>query len=176
MRRGLLVAVLAASACQPATEAGKPAPTPDAPRVAVEPFPRSPDGPSVRLERVWLISNERLMFGLPNSGDITITFSCTPGSGRVRIETHNAGTDGTQLYLASGAVAERVAAVRVPPDGEWISEDEVVSIAEVGLADPVMLAFRKSGAIARGTPPDVLRTATAEELVEIETFFAFCEG
>lgn len=177
VRAGLMFVVLAASACQPApVEETQAAPSDTPMRVIAAPFPPSPPPEPVTFEPVWLISNDRLMFGLPNSGAITITFSCTPGSGRVKIETHNPGTDGTQLQLASGDVAESVVAVRVPPDGEWIMEDEVVSIAEVGLADPVMLAFRKSGAIAKGTPPLALRTATAEELQEIEAFFAVCEG
>lgn len=135
-----------------------------------------PETPPDRLEPVWGISNERLMFGLPNSGDITITFSCAPGSGRVKVETRNQGTDGMRLYLASGDTVETVAAARVPPDGEWIAEDEVVSTAEVALADPVLAAFRKSGALSKGSPPFELRTATAAELGEIEAFFAFCEG
>ena len=127
------------------------------------------------FEPVWLISNCRLMFGLPNSGNITITFACAPGGNRVKIETHNPGTDGAHLFFASGAVSKILDAKRAPPDGEWIAADEVVSVAELSLSDPVLHAFRSSGALSKGAPALALRTATADEMREIEAFFASCE-
>jgi hypothetical protein len=115
-----------------------------------------------------------LLFGAPNSDDDAITLSCDRGSARVDVQTYNPGTDGRQLYLASGGVNRSFAAERLPAD-EFIGDD-VFSRVDMPVSEPVIAAFRKSGMLAKGAPPIELRTASGDELREIAAFFAVCEG
>jgi hypothetical protein len=118
--------------------------------------------------------NATLLFAPEASDSIAINFSCDRGSRVVEVETFNSGTDGTRLYLASGDVARTFAATPLPPDEFY--GDAVVSSATAPVSDPVLAAFRASGAIAKGATPLAFRTATADELREIEAFFDVCEG
>lgn len=56
-----------------------------------------------------------------------------------------------------------------------ISTVRVSSAWNLETTDPVLAAFRKSGALSKGDPPYALRTATLEELAIIEKYFALCE-
>ena len=145
--------------------------TPEAPRPIASTF----DPP----EFVWyFLTREEspqaaLLFAPNASDDIAIALSCNRRSDRVEIETYNPDTDGTRLYLASDNVARTVEARRLPEDEFY--GDSVVSEAELPVSHPVIDAFRKSGSLAKGSPPVQLRIATPDELRKIEQFFAICQ-
>lgn len=113
-----------------------------------------------------------LMYAPRYSDHILVSLRCARGSGRVKIETFNPGTDGTKLALASGDVRETVSAERLPPDEFY--GDAVVSVVEVAAAHPVLAAFRKNGSLATGTPPAVMSAGAAEEKGAIAEFFGVC--
>lgn len=115
-----------------------------------------------------------LLFAPPASDNVAINFSCDRGSRVVEVATFNFDTDGTKLYLASGDVARTFSATRRPPDEFY--GDAVVSTVTAPVNDPVLAAFRASGAIAKGATPVAFRTATADERQQIEAFFAVCGG
>jgi hypothetical protein len=170
MRNCLFPLLLVTGACQPA-------PTPDAAQSPM-PAPELPQPLSDIRDYEWSIpehadtSRTALMMGRPNSGDIIVTFWCTPGSGRLQMETYNNGSEAARLLLASGPASETIDVTPVPPDDFY---GEGFIRVELDMTDPVLAAFRKSGALSKGEPPYALRTATPEELAIIEKYFALCE-
>ena len=84
----------------------------------------------------------RLAYGRPNSDDVVLMLSCSPGQDRVDVSA--VGLSGGEIVLASGRAESRFAAAAVPDamDGGHLLE------AQGKASAPALDGFRKSGDLA----------------------------
>lgn len=116
-----------------------------------------------------------LMYAQPESDNIHMSMQCA-SKGRMKIRTYNPAYGGKRLYLASGVESETFPATAIPGDGELLATDEFSSEISLKTTNPILVAFRESGALTKGDPPQAMNASTPEELAVIETFFADCDG
>ena len=113
---------------------------------------------------------ERLYFGVDESDHLSHGFECSPGSGRVRmIVWSEFETDRPVAALASGAVRKDYSLVVAR------GEDTSFATVETAVADPVLQAFARSGALglALGEEPEEA-PAPPEEISQIREFWRAC--
>ena len=153
---GALGLMLTTTACTPAKKDEAPAKA--APAAAATPAaaPGVAPNPDGAVWSFWQTEEgSHLTFAVPESDDVTHYFVCQSGSGTLQAsmwadhavpgpEGEEAPTEMTQLTLTSGAVSKAYEAVA---EGEEMYGGSQVMAMNVGLADPVIKEFARTGAI-----------------------------
>jgi hypothetical protein len=119
-------------------------------------------------DRAWLY------FGPDESDNIHMHFECAAGSGFTTAEAFDPRREGNRLILISGDARGDFPATPHRDESGEIFGDAVKAQARVDVDEPVIAAFRQSGALSSGDPPEAFRVATPEELSRIQSFFSSC--
>lgn len=111
----------------------------------------------------------RLAYGRPNSDDVALMISCSPGQDRVDVSAM--GLSGGEIVLASGRAESRFVAAQVD---DVMAEGGVLE-ARGKTSAPALAAFRKSGDLAlltRGERHSL--AASPADRGHVQAFFKAC--